>query len=386
MNKTYLDNASTSFPKPPCVAQAVAHFIREVGCNINRGGYENAYSAAEIVLDTREQLRRFFHSSIPVENVIFTPSVTYSLNILVKGLLKPGDHVLVSAMEHNGLMRPLVQMEKLGVTFDRIPCTPLGELILEELESMIRPNTKAVFMLHSSNVCGSVMPIAQVGAICRRHGLRFVVDSAQSAGILPIDMDAMYIDALAFTGHKSLLGPQGIGGFLITEEMAREVSPLISGGTGSISDSEETPDFLPDKFEPGTMNLPAIYGLHAALEYLEQTGIEQVYQTEMARTGEFLDGLSKLGDHLKVIGPNRTVNRGPVVSIDCLHRDNAEVAFLLDSQYGIMTRCGLHCAPNAHKTLGTFPHGTIRFAFSHYNTPQEISYALDSLTKIFQSL
>jgi len=384
MNKTYLDNASTSFPKPPCVADEMKHFINEVGCNINRGGYENAYSAAEVVLDTREQLCCFFHSSVPSQNVIFTPNITYSLNYIIKGLLKAGDHVLVTSMEHNAMMRPLVQMTKYGVTFDRIPCTRQGELMVEQLEPLIRPNTKAVMMLHSSNVCGSVMPLAQVGEICRRHNLFFVVDTAQSAGVLPIDMDAMGIDALAFTGHKSLLGPQGIGGFLIRNEMADQMEPLIAGGTGSISDSEETPSFLPDKFEPGTMNLPAIYGLHASLTYLAETGIEAVRQGEAALTRQFLEGLAAMEQHLTVVGPAAAENRTSVVSIDCLHRDNAEVAFLLDNQYGIMTRCGLHCAPNAHKTLGTFPHGTIRFSIGHFSTRQEIQYALDCLTKVFQ--
>lgn len=384
MDQIYLDNASTSFPKAPGVVENMRLFMEEIGCNVGRGGYAGAYSAGEVVYDTRERLCRLFHFDQP-QNVIFTANITASLNSLIKGFLRPGDHVLVSSMEHNAMMRPLVQMERYGVTFDRIPCNERGELLLDRVEGMIRPNTKAILMLHASNVCGTVMPIAQVGEICHKRGLRFVVDAAQTAGVFPIDMVGMHIDALAFTGHKSLLGPQGIGGFIIQDSMAQELDPLISGGTGSRSDSEEVPDFLPDRFEGGTMNLPGIFGLNAALQYLEKEGIANILNHEQALSRQLREGLSAIAC-ARVVGCEDASKSAPVVSVDFTGHDNAEIAFLLDNQYGIMTRCGLHCAPSAHKTLGTFPQGTIRFSLGFANTPQEVDYAISAVQKILSSI
>ena len=273
MKRVYLDNGSTSYTKAPGVGQAVCDFIEHIGTNVNRGGYQEAYAAEDVIIETREKLCRLFNFD-KLKNVIFTPSITYSLNYIIKGYLRPGDHVLVSALEHNAMMRPLNQMVDQGVTFDRIPCSQQGELQLNAIEPLLKPNTKAIMMLHASNVCGTLMPLEQVGEICQKHGLTFVVDAAQTAGSFPIDMKKQHIDVLAFTGHKSLLGPQGIGGFLVSDEVASQMIPLVTGGTGSISDQEIQPDFLPDKFESGTQNIPGIYGLHAALDYLEKTGID----------------------------------------------------------------------------------------------------------------
>ncbi len=378
MKQIYMDNGSTSFPKPPEVIEAITRFVTEIGCNVNRGSYNTAYNAAETILETREMLNEMFHGFGP-KNVVFTTNVTYALNVLIKGLLKPGDHVLVSSVEHNAVMRPIVQLSKKGVEFDRIPCDHQGELIVDAIPTMIKKNTKAIIMTHASNVCGTILPIEKVGKICREKGLFFIVDSAQSAGVVPIDMQSMCIDALAFTGHKSLLGPQGIGGFIISDSLANKVDPLVSGGTGSISDSEEVPTFLPDRFEPGTMNLPGIFGLNAALHYLQDYGMDQIYREEMGLTSHFLAGLKGLEDKLEIVGRHDTKNRTAVVSVNMKQKDNAEVAFLLDQQYRIMTRVGMHCAPSAHKTLGTFPSGTIRFAFNHFNTMEEIDFALKAL-------
>lgn len=382
MRRVYLDNGSTSFPKAPGVTDAMKNFMDNVGTNINRGGYEDAYAAEDVIFSTREKLCSLFHFPRS-RNVIFTPNITYSLNYIIKGYLKPGDHVLVSAMEHNAMMRPLVQIAKHGVTFDRMPCNSDGELLLNEVEGLIRPNTKAILMLHGSNICGTLLPVEQVGEICKRHGLKFVVDSAQTAGIFPIDMQKMNIDCLAFTGHKSLLGPQGIGGFILTDEMADQMEPLITGGTGSVSDTEIQPDFLPDKFESGTMNIPAIYGLDAALSYLQRTGLEEIRSYELELTQLFLEGVGNM-DQVRIVGRKDLEQRAPVVSLDFLGRDNAQISFLLDSEHGISTRCGMHCAPNAHKTLGTFPQGTVRFSFGHKNTPEEVRFALDSLHQILR--
>ena len=271
-HQIYLDYGSTSFPKPPGVAEAVCEFMTRQGMNINRGNYEKAYSAEEMVYETRCLLSELFHGEGP-KQVVFTKNVTESLNIVLKGFLNPGDHILTSSMEHNAVMRPLNQLSAQGVEFTRIPCTNEGKLLTEDLEQYLRPNTKAVVMTHASNVCGTVMPAAEAGRFCRDHGLKFFLDSAQTAGVLPIDMEDMCIDALCFTGHKGLLGPQGTGGIVLRKGLEKEIEPLLSGGTGSISHTELVPEFLPDRFEPGTMNLPGIAGLRASLLWLKERGL-----------------------------------------------------------------------------------------------------------------
>ena len=384
MKKIYLDQASTASPKAPHVADTVYQYLSGIPVNVGRGGYQEAYSAEEIIYDTREQLCRLFHFSQP-RNVIFTPNITTSLNILLKGLLRPGDHVLVSSMEHNAVMRPLTQLRACGVRFDRIPCSRTGDLDLSSVTDMLRPETKAIVCLHASNVCGTILPIHALGQICRKHHLYFILDSAQTAGILPIDMEDCCIDALAFTGHKGLRGPQGTGGFLIRDELVSQITPLLSGGTGSISHTEEIPDFMPDRFEPGTPNIPGILGLHAALDDLEKQDLEKRFRHETELTGHFLDGLRTLdpdGEHIRIIGHRQTENRCAVVSIQTLSEDMAKIAFLLDSEYGIMTRVGLHCAPAAHRTLGTWPAGTIRFSFGPENTFDELDTALAALREL----
>lgn len=380
----YMDHAATSYPKPSQVAEQMLYYVRQVGCNVNRGGYAGAYSAAEQVLDTRERICKLFHFSQP-SNVIFTSSVTASLNFILKGFLHKGDHVLTSSMEHNAVMRPLVQLTKQGVTFNRIPCSDGGELDVDAIVPMIRKNTRAIALTHASNICGTIMPIERVGALCKEHGLKLIVDSAQTGGIEPINMQTMQIDALAFTGHKGLMGPQGIGGFVVTNEMASQMEPLIAGGTGSFSHLETMPELLPDRFEAGTPNLPGIYGLNAALCYLETTGIETIRKKEAALTAAFLKNIQGRDD-IRIAGTGDAEKQTAVVSLDFPNRDNAEIAYLLDSKYGIMTRCGLHCAPCAHKTLGTFPQGTVRFSFGFFNTMEEIAYATDCITTILQEV
>ncbi len=384
MKKIYLDQASTTYPKPECVARAVYEYMTGNGCNINRGCYENAYDTEEVILETRELLCELFDGP-DCKNVIFTKNVTESLNIVLKGFLKSGDHVLVSSMEHNAVMRPIRQLEAAGVEFDRIPCTAQGELILEAMDELIKPNTRAVVMMHASNVCGTVLPLREVGAFCKEHGLKFIADCAQTAGVLPISMKEMNIDALCFTGHKGLYGPQGIGGFVLQEEMIEEITPLLSGGTGSISHTEEIPEFMPDRFEPGTMNLPGIFGLHAALKWISETGIENIHKKEKMLTGLFLENIKKLdrsGEKIKLIGKEMNEGRTAVVSIQTPGRDVSEVAYLLDKNYGIMTRVGLHCAPSAHQTLGTYPTGTIRYSFGYFNTEEEVLMAVKALEEI----
>lgn len=384
MDAIYLDNASTTFPKPKAVPEAMYHYMTRSGSNINRGCYDRAYAVEELVYETRQMLCSLFGGE-DCRNVAFTKNVTESLNVILKGLLKPGDHVLVSSMEHNAVMRPLVQLEKQGISFSRIPCRRDGSLILEEMAPLVKKETRAVVMTHASNVCGTMMPYEQVGAFCRERGLLFIADTAQTAGVWPLDMEHMKIDALAFTGHKGLLGPQGIGGFLLSEKLLPQMESLIAGGTGSISHTEVMPDFMPDRFEAGTMNLPGIVGLHAGLGWIRETGMEQIRSHELALTRQFLEGLKSMDPYekrLRVVGKKDTEGRTGVVSVQTVRRELAQTAYELDVQYGIMTRVGLHCAPSAHQTLGTFPTGTIRFSFGWWNTREEAALALQTLDEL----
>ena len=384
MKDIYFDNSSTSFPKAPNVGCAMGEFIENGAFNINRGSYEGAYEAGSAVLDTREMLKDLFNCPNS-KNVVFTPSVTYSLNFFIKGFLKPGDHVLVTSVEHNAVMRPLVQMEKLGVEFDAVPCDEEGGVTADDFRAYIKENTKAIITTHASNVCGTIIPIEEIGALCKEKGLVYAVDTAQTAGILNIDMQKANIDFLAFTGHKGLLGPQGIGGFIARDKLEGLIDPVISGGTGSLSDSEEIPDFLPDRFESGTLNLPGIIGLHQALVYLKEAGIDNMRKEKMEITKYFLDQVKEI-DGVKVAGKKTVEGRLGVVSIDFEGFDNSIVSFYLSSKYKIMTRVGMHCAPRAHKTLKTFPQGTVRFSFSHFNTKEEVDVCIDSIKTILSDL
>lgn len=380
MEKIYFDNGSTSWPKAPKVAEAMADLLTHGAFNINRGNYEGAYEVEATVLDTREQLARLFHAK-DSRSVIFTPGITYSLNYFIKGFLQSGDHVLVSGMEHNAVMRPLKQMEAIGVTYDVVRTEVDGTIQPEDVERAIKNNTKAIIMLHASNVCGTIVPIKAIGEICRRHHLFFVVDTAQSAGTIPVNMQECNIDFLAFTGHKGLLGPQGIGGFLISEELNDQMKPYIAGGTGSQSDVLQMPESLPDKYESGTMNLPGIIGLHAALSYIEETGIMTIHRKKLELTQYFLENVKEFSN-IRIVGKEGMKDRVAVVSLDFVQEDNAVVAFELEQYYGIMTRVGLHCAPIAHRTLQTYPQGTVRFAFSASNTRGEIDQCIEEFREI----
>lgn len=380
MKPVYLDNAATSFPKAPGVAESMSDYILNVGCNVNRGVYSGAHEAQRIVFETRELLCELFNFD-KTENVVFTKNITERLNVLIKGLLRPGDHVIVSSMEHNAVMRPLTSLSKNGVEFSSVPCGADGSLADPGIiKNFIRPTTKAVIMTHSSNVCGTILPLADVGKICRDNNLFFIIDSAQTAGFLDLDFIGLNADAIAFTGHKSLLGPQGMGGFVINDALASVVSPLIEGGTGSISDSEEQPSYMPDKYESGTMNLPGVFGLNASLKHLKEVGLKEIRETELNLAKKFIEKVNQM-TNVRIAGINGTEGRTATISLDFQDYDNSEIAFTLSNDYGIMTRCGLHCAPSAHKTLGTFPQGTVRFSFSHFTTAEEVDYAVDSINR-----
>ena len=379
MDTIYLDNAATSFPKPEGVSAAMKRYMDQVGATINRSVYGSAQDAGLVTLQLRQRLKRLFRFPEPVTHVILTPGATWGLNMAIKGFLKSGDHCIVSSMEHNAVMRPLLQLE--GVEFDRIPCNREGLLDPRGIESLIRPNTKLLVMAHGSNVCGSVQDAKAVGEICRKHGIAFVLDAAQTAGHYPVDFEAFGLSALCVPGHKGLLGPSGIGALLMTDAFAKALDPIVAGGTGSASDSEYLPDYLPDRFESGTPNLPGIYGWEAALKYVETRGVEGLRAHEMALCQRFLEGLSSIKG-VSLCGTKDLNRRVGVVSVDFLHKDNAEAAFELEMDYGILTRCGLHCAPSAHKTLDTFPRGTVRFSLGFASTEADVDAALCAIRSI----
>ena len=383
MDYIYLDNASTSFPKAPTVATAMSDYITNRGININRGSYALAYDVEDIIYTTRQRLNTLFNGHDP-SHVIFTQNVTMSLNMVIKGLLKAGDHVLVSSMEHNAVMRPLTQLLDKGITFDTIPCDSTGSIQMESIEPLIRPNTVALIINHASNVCGTIQPLESIGPICKAHNLQFIVDTAQTAGVIPIDVKACHIDALCFTGHKGLLGPQGIGGIILTKEMAQTLVPLIAGGTGSFSHLETMPTHMPDAFEAGTLNLPGIIGLNEGLSYIESQRMENIHNHELALTQAFLEGLQSI-DVVNIVGKQDIQDRTAVVSITIDSMDPASIAYELESTYHIMTRVGLHCAPRAHQTLGTYPEGTVRFSFGYANTHKDVESALSALNTIVKS-
>lgn len=381
MRTVYMDNAATSFPKAPGVGKAMADYLEQGSFTVGRGGYAGAYDVAGTVLDTRERLCAMVNAPAP-RNILFTAGATASLNQVLKGLLRPGDRVLTSPMEHNAVLRPLRQLEKTGVIVEYLPCGGDGVLDLSAAKERITPQIRAVVLTHASNLTGALMPVAQVGALCRAQGVFFLVDAAQTAGLHPIDMAAMGIDGLALPGHKGLLGPQGIGVLAVTTALSKALSPLVAGGTGSTSDSLDMPPFLPDRFEAGTLNLPGIYGLGAALRYLEEEG-PALRERETRLTRHLLFRMLEFEGSVRVLGPKDPfLPRAGVVSVDFTGRDNGELSFLLDQEFGIATRCGLHCAPMAHRTLGTFPQGAVRFSVGPFTSFEEIDYVQDAVYRL----
>lgn len=372
-----MDHGATSFPKAPGVAGAMMAYLEQNGLNINRGSYQQAAEAALTALETRELLLELFHCAGQPEQAVLTPGATFGLNQILKGYLRPGDHVVVSSLEHNAVMRPLSQLAETGVEFSRIPANRAGETDPKDLLPLLRPNTRLVLVSHASNVSGTIFPLEETAALCWARGLPLAVDAAQTAGHLDIDFSGLHLAALCVPGHKGLLGPQGIGALLLERDFAEKLTPVITGGTGSASDSEIQPRYLPDCFESGTLNLPGIYGLHAALKYIREQGICRLHRQVELRTEQFLGGMQGLP--VRVAGPGDPKRQAGVISLDFPQRDNAEIAFELEQRYGILTRCGLHCAPYAHKTLGTFPRGTVRFSVGCSTTEQMVEDALAAI-------
>lgn len=380
MDITYFDNAATSWPKPPETLLAIHNYLQDIGGSPGRSGHNLSIAAARIIFETRTKLAQLFNISDPLR-IILTKNATEALNIAIFGLLKKGDHVLTSGMEHNSVMRPLRSMEKKGVEVTVVPCRSDGWLDPADFVRHIRRNTKAIFLTHASNVTGTVMPVSETGKMARERGLILCVDAAQTAGCYPIDVQEMNVDMLAFTGHKSLLGPSGTGGLYIRETLERSVEPICLGGTGSRSEFEEQPDFLPDRYECGTPNTTGIAGLEAGVDFILKTGLTQIKNKEDRLVKMFLEGIRDL-PAITVFGKTDTVLRLPIVSFNVAGLDPAFVALKLDERFNIMSRPGLHCAPSAHKTIGTYPHGTVRFSFSYFNSEEQVVAAIYALRQL----
>jgi len=379
----YLDNAATSYPKPKKVGLAMLDFLEKIGASPGRSAHRLSQEAGRLVYQTRENLAKLFNIDDPLR-IVFTMNVTEALNLALQGLLVSGEQVITSSMEHNSVMRPLRELERNGIEVEVIPCSPQGKLDPEDIKKRIRKNTKLIVLNHSSNVIGSISPISEVGDLAREYGVLFLVDAAQTAGCYPLDMKRDKIDLLAFTGHKALLGPPGTGGLILGERVeVKKLIPLKRGGTGSWSEFEEQPDFLPDKYESGTLNAVGLVGLNEGVKFILQEGLEKIRKYELQLTQRLIDGLKEIPGII-IYGEDQIKNRIAVVSFNIRNRLPSEIGLKLDEEYGIMCRVGLHCTPVTHKTIGTFPGGTIRFSLSYFNKIEEIEQTIEGVKKIIE--
>jgi len=394
----YFDNAATSWPKPPGVAEAMTHFLSDVGANPGRAGHRLAVEAGRIVYDAREAVAELLKAPDPLR-VAFGHNVTEALNLALRGYLRPGDHVITSSVEHNSVMRPLRALERQGVELTVVQCSPEGFLDPADVEASIRPNTVMVALNHGSNVVGTLLPVADVGRICRERDLLLLVDAAQTAGAYPVDVQADLIDLLAFTGHKSLYGPMGTGGLVVGErvDLAR-LEPLKRGGTGSRSEHEEQPDFMPDMYESGTPNVVGLAGLVVGVRWVLERGVETIRAHEVALVQRLIDGLKTIPSRgssrksrdsepspaVTIYGGLDATRQTATVSFNISGMEPSEVGLRLDEEYGIMCRVGLHCSPLAHKTIGTFPVGAVRFGLGAFNAPEEVNSAVEAVRRLTQ--
>jgi cysteine desulfurase / selenocysteine lyase len=379
----YLDHAATSWPKPREVIEAMADFLEQAGGNPGRAGHRLSIEAGRIVYDVRETLAEFFNASDPLR-IIFTANATHAINLCLYGVLRPGDHVITSSMEHNAVMRPLRDLESKGIHLSVVSCNKNGSIDPDAVAQAMRPSTRIVAVTHASNVTGTILPIADIADTAHKSGAFMLVDAAQTAGVLPIDVQAMNIDLLAFTGHKGLQGPQGTGGLVIGNSMrVNDIEPLWRGGTGSRSAFEIQPEELPDKFESGTVNGPGIAGLGAGVRQIMKRGIEAIRSQEMDLTQRLVDGIKSL-DGVTVHGPTDAARRTSIVSFTAAGHRVSEIGLRLDEEFEILSRVGLHCAPAAHRTIGTFPEGTVRLALGLHTTQEEIASVIDAAKKILR--
>jgi len=378
----YFDNAATSWPKPAVVLEAMSRFMTQVGANPGRSAHRLSIEAGRMLYETREALAGLFNLPDPLR-IVFGLNATEALNLALWGMLRPGDRVITSSMEHNSVMRPLRALERdRSVNVDVIHCSSEGFLDPADLESAVRADTRMIVLNHASNVVGSLLPVADAGRIAREHDVLLMVDAAQTAGAYPIDMEAMHIDLLAFSGHKALYGPQGTGGLCIGERVsAEEMDPVKRGGTGSRSEWEEQPMFFPDRCESGTPNTVGLAGLRAGVEFVLQQGVEAIRVQEVSLTRRLVAGLLEIPG-VTVYGGGDAETQVATVSFNIGGMASSEVGLMLDEEYGIMSRVGLHCAPAAHRTIGTFPVGTVRFGLSYFNTVEEVDTAVGAIRQM----
>ena len=378
----YLDNGATTYHKPEAVIQAVADAMRHMG-NSGRGSHQASLGASRTIYDTRVLVSELFGLGNPLQ-VAFTANSTASLNMAVQGIFSPGDHVITTMLEHNSVLRPLYRMRENGVELTIVRADRLGNIRYEDMEAAIRPNTKGIICTHASNLTGNLVDIARVGEICRRASLVFILDASQTAGVFDIDMGMMGIDVLCFTGHKSLMGPQGTGGICVREGIS--IRPLMAGGSGTHSYSELHPSDMPEALEAGTVNGHGIAGLHAALEFIKETGMESIRNREQLLMRRFYQGVSDIRG-VTVYGDfSRMDLHAPVVALNIRDHDSGEVSDVLAMDYGIYTRAGAHCAPLMHQALGTVEQGAVRFSMSYYNTEEEMDQAVLAVREMAESI
>lgn len=385
METVYLDNAATSFPKPKSVVAAMINYQQTIGASPGRSGHGRSIDAGRVIYETRDVLAHLFHVEDPL-CIALTKNSTEALNIVLQGGLQPGDHVMTSGMEHNSVMRPLRFLASRGVQLSVIPCSPRGELDPDDIHKGFRKNTKMIILTHASNVTGTILPLERVGAIIKEKGdVLFCVDAAQTAGSLPIDVEKMSIDLLAFTGHKSLYGPQGTGGLYIRKGLEKRITPLMMGGTGSRSEFEEQPDFMPDKYESGTPNTIGFAGLSAGVAYVLEQTVEAIRAKEEQLTSSFLHQLLEFKDQVTVYGPNDASKQTAVISLNIKNVTPSDAALYFEENRHILCRPGLHCAPAAHRTIGAFSQGTIRFSFGFFNTEKDIDEAVNAIREFLSA-
>ncbi|HZX46526.1 MAG TPA: aminotransferase class V-fold PLP-dependent enzyme [Clostridia bacterium] len=374
----YLDNAATSFPKPERVYVEMDKCMRQYCANPGRSGHRLALEAGRAIYRTRERLCRLFNIESPMQ-VVFTSNATEALNLGIKGLLKEGDHVVTTSMEHNSVARPLTVLKAKGVRVTYVRCDSKGYLNPKDIERAIKKNTALIVITHASNVTGTLMPVKEVGCIAKEKGIPFMLDAAQTAGIYDIDVRDMNIDILAFPGHKGLMGPQGTGGLYISESL--DVLQMKEGGTGSRSEELDQPTMVPDRYESGTPNTAGIVGLGEGVAFILEKGTAAIREHEEELTGMLLQGLEQIKG-VKIYGPADPRLQAGVVSINIGDGDSGEISYILDRSYGIATRSGLHCSPLAHRTIGTFDQGTVRFSIGYFNTREDIEAAVRAVEEI----
>jgi cysteine desulfurase family protein len=377
----YFDNAATSWPKPTSVIKTMKHFFYDIGGNPGRSGHTKSIEAGQRVLKTRESLASLFSIEDPAR-LVFTKNATEALNIALTGFLQSGDHVVTTSMEHNSVMRPLHHLRDSGIQVSVAEASEKGRISLEKIKGEVKKNTKLVAVTHASNVTGTINDLESIGNLCSRNNIILLVDAAQTAGVVPIDVKQMHIDLLAFSGHKGLLGPQGTGGLYIGGRV--KILPLMRGGTGSLSDREEQPDFFPDCYESGTLNAIGLAGLGAGIDFIRKRGIETIFQHDGRLLEIFLDTVST-NRRITLYGMCSPSRQTGVVSLNVQHLSPSKVGDVLNRKYGILTRIGLHCAPRAHKTIGTFPDGTVRLSWGVFTRESDVRKAAEALKKIAET-